>query len=199
MNNIIFTYSEEAALSAGQSSYLSEGGAYILTITEAKFTESQGGAKAIEFSGETEEGLKVNYLSVYYIKKDGQTNKYGNDMINAMMGICDIPALTSRMKDVSTYIAPEFTDKKVGLLLQKVLRNKNNGDTTYGFEIVMPFIPSSRKTLQENKYNQPAETVSKRAESMTDKDERKSVPHSDRTAPGNSAYPPVDTYDDIPY
>ncbi|EHL1513654.1 hypothetical protein AD960_005571, partial [Escherichia coli] len=53
MSNVIFTYNEEAALTAGQGGFINETGAYIITITEAELKQSEKGAKFIEFSGES--------------------------------------------------------------------------------------------------------------------------------------------------
>ncbi|MBB9433348.1 hypothetical protein FSF25_026180 [Escherichia coli] len=36
MSNVIFTYNEEAALTAGQGGFINETGAHIITITEAE-------------------------------------------------------------------------------------------------------------------------------------------------------------------
>ena len=125
MSNVIFTYNEEAALTAGMGGFINESGAYVITITEAALTASQGGAKAIEFSGESDDGRKVQYLSVYVSKKDGSANTFGVKMIHAIMGCAGVKQLTNQMKAVNQYVAPEFAGKKVGLVLQKVLRSKN--------------------------------------------------------------------------
>lgn len=38
MSNVIFTYNEEAALTAGMGGFINESGAYVITITEAALT-----------------------------------------------------------------------------------------------------------------------------------------------------------------
>jgi len=173
MNNVIFTYNEEAALTAGMGGFINETGAHLLTITEAALTTSQGGAKAIEFSGEADDGRKVQYLSVYVTKKDGSENAFGVNMIHAIMGCAGIKQLTNQMRDASHFVAPEFAGKKVGLVLQKILRSKNDGSDTYGLEIRMPFIAQTRQTLQEKAAGKNAETVDRMVATMKDKDERK--------------------------
>ncbi|EJA7721871.1 DUF669 domain-containing protein, partial [Salmonella enterica] len=40
MNNVIFTYNEESALSAGTGGFISENGAYIITISEAELRQN---------------------------------------------------------------------------------------------------------------------------------------------------------------
>lgn len=172
-DNVIFTYNQDDAVAAGQSGFISESGAFILTITEAKLMHNEKGAQYIEFSGEGDDGRKVNYLSVYSIKNDGNVNKFGHNMINAMMGCCGIQRLTSKMITVSHHIAPEFTGKRIGLVLQKVLRTKQNGDDTYGFEIRIPFIADTRQTIAEKISSAQPETVEKILSTLKDRDERK--------------------------
>ncbi|EKN6008152.1 hypothetical protein DVQ89_20680 [Yersinia enterocolitica] len=84
MSNVTFVYDQDSGLSAGLSGFINESGAYIFTISEAKYVISSGGAKSIEFSVETDDGRKANYLNVYTVKKDGSSNTHGVNMINAM-------------------------------------------------------------------------------------------------------------------
>ena len=173
MSNVIFTYNHEAALTAGQGGFINESGAYVLTITEAALTTSSGGAKAIEFSGESDDGRKVQYLSVYVSKKDGSENTFGVNMVHAIMGCAGVKQLTDQMKAAGQFVAPEFAGKKVGLVLQKVLRSKNDGSDTYGLEIRLPFIAQTRQTLLEKAEGKNAEAVDRMLAGLKDKDERK--------------------------
>lgn len=173
MSNVIFTYNHEAALTAGQGGFINESGAYVLTITEAALTTSSGGAKAIEFSGESDDGRKVQYLSVYVSKKDGSENTFGVNMVHAIMGCAGVKQLTNQMKAAGQFVAPEFAGKKVGLVLQKVLRSKNDGSDTYGLEIRLPFIAQTRQTLLEKAEGKSAEAVDRMVAGLKDKDERK--------------------------
>ncbi|MDU6089770.1 MAG: hypothetical protein E6663_00050 [Staphylococcus lugdunensis] len=192
MSNVIFTYSHEAALTAGQGGFINESGAYVLTITEAALTTSSGGAKAIEFSGESDDGRKVQYLSVYVSKKDGSENTFGVNMVHAIMGCAGVKQLTNQMKAAGQFVAPEFAGKKVGLVLQKVLRSKNDGSDTYGLEIRLPFIAQTRQTLLEKAEGKNAEAVDRMVAGLKDKDERKKGSTS-----GNSAgYPDYPQQDD---
>nr|CBA74383.1 conserved hypothetical phage protein [Arsenophonus nasoniae] len=147
-HNIIFTYSEESALLTYQGGFINESGAYVITITEAKLTKSDKGSEFIEFSGESEDGRKVNYLSICCKKNDGTVNPFGQNMVNAIMGCIGIRQVTS-VQHNNNLIAPEFHDKKVGLVLQKVLRTKKNGDESYSFDIRMPFAANTGQTLLE--------------------------------------------------
>ncbi|EEE9946925.1 DUF669 domain-containing protein [Salmonella enterica subsp. enterica serovar Uzaramo] len=173
MNNVIFTYNEESALSAGAGGFISENGAYIITISEAELRQNTDNkARWIEFSGEAEDGRKVQYLSIYSVKKDGTPNTFGENMINAMMGCAGINTLTQHMVSASKFIAPEFTGKRIGLVLQKVLRSKKDGSDTYGMEIRIPFIADTRQTLKERKDGVKPESVDKITASLKDRDNR---------------------------
>ncbi|MBD2815962.1 DUF669 domain-containing protein [Xenorhabdus sp. Flor] len=195
MNNVIFTYDQESAMSAGQGGFINESGAYIITIHEAKLTKSQHGAEFIEFSGEADDGRKVSYLSICCKKKDGSINIFGHSMVQAMMGCCGVRQVTSHMVSVNNLIAPEFTGKRVGLVLQKILRTKNNGDDTYGMDIRIPFYPDTRQTVAEKMEGMPATTIDKMVATLKDKDERKPV-NSGSQYYSQQNIPPAD-YDDM--
>lgn len=189
MSNVIFTYNHEAALTAGQGGFINENGAYVINITEAALTTSQGGAKAIEFSGESDDGRKVQYLSVYVTKKDGTENTFGVNLIHAIMGCAGVKQLTNQMKAAGQYVAPEFAGKKVGLVLQKVLRSKNDGSDTYGLEIRLPFIAQTHQTLLEKAEGKATEAVDRMVAGLKDKDERKKSSGSNSNT-GYGDFPP---------
>lgn len=174
MSNVIFTYSEESALAAGMGGYINENGAYILTISEAELKQSQSSqARFIEFSGETDDGRKVQYVSLCLVKSDGQPSNFGVNMLNAIMGCAGVGQLTQKMISASKHVAPEFEGKRVGLVLQKELRtNKTTGADTYGMDIRLPFIASTRQTLQEKKDGVKPETVDRLVSTLKDRDSR---------------------------
>lgn len=171
MNQPIFTYDQNAAMKAGQSSFINETGAYVGKITQAKWTQSQGGAKALELSFEDENGAKADYLSIYYTNRNGEDLQYGNNMIQAIMGCVGAKQLTQAPYN-GHQIAPELTGKKIGLMLQKVLRLKQDGSETHSFQILCPFSSQSRKTLAEHAENKPAERIDWLVANTKDKDER---------------------------
>lgn len=173
MSNVIFTYNEEAALTAGQGGFINESGAYVLTITEAALKQSEKGARFIEFSGESDDGKKVQYLSVCTTKNDGTENKFGANVIHAMMGCAGVRQLTQHMQSASSFVAPEFHGKKIGLVLQKVLTTKRDGSDSYQMEIRLPFIAQTGQTLKEKAEGKQAETVNNMVSTMKDKDNRK--------------------------
>lgn len=187
MNNVIFQYDQESAMTSGSSNYITEGGPYIGVITEAKyvFGKAPKQSAGLEFTLSTDMG-EARFLSVWYQKADGTTNQYGYSLIQSMMGLCKLNTLSQQQKgDYS--IAPEFTNKQIGLLLQKILTSKQDGSDSYKFEIKLAFLPQTRQTLKEAIGREPAVVVDQWAASLTVKDERKK---------GNS--PSHHQYDEVP-
>ncbi|ATF73933.1 hypothetical protein [Pasteurella multocida] len=168
---ITFTYNQEQALKAGQSNFITETGAYVVKILQAKYTRSTNGAEALEFSVETEDGLKGDYISIFYKSKNGDSLQNGVNLIQAIMGCTNTQQLSvSRSNDCD--IAPELTGKKVGLFLQKELYTKNNGQDGYRLQIVCPFGAQTRKTLSEHLENKAPERIQWLVEHYKDKDSR---------------------------
>ena len=173
MNNVIFQYDQESALTSGASNYITEGGPYAGAIAEAKYVFGKNGKQSagLEFTLSTDSG-EAKYLSVWYQKADGTVNQYGYSLVQSMMGLCKLNTLTQQAKgDYS--IAPEFTGKQIGLLLQKILTSKQDGSDSYKMEIKLAFLPQTRQTLKEALGREPAVVVDQWAASLTVKDERK--------------------------
>lgn len=188
MSNIIFSYDEESAKVAGTGGYINESGAYIITITEAELkaaNNQDSQSKWIEFSGEADDGRKVQYLKVITAKRDGSPNKMGNDMIHAMMGAAGIRQLTNYMKQAGKYIAPEFTGKTLGLVIGKTLTTKNDGSDSYQLDIKIPFYPDTRQTITERAEGLAAESIAKIVAGLKDKDDRKARADTSQSQPNN--------------
>lgn len=195
MSTLIFTYNQEQAKAGGQGGFIHESGAYIFTIAEAKYVTTPSGAKSIEFTLETDDGRKANYVNVWHAKKEGMENPFGVNLIQAIMGCTGVRQLTSRMKDVNTYIAPELIGKRLGLVLQKILKTKENGQETYSLDIRIPFLAETRQTLTERLEGESAKTIDNIVASLKDKDERKK---SASPYPATQAHA-VDMNDIIPF
>jgi hypothetical protein len=133
------------------------------------------GTKFVEFTLTTEQG-QARYLKVYYEKADG-TKCAGNGIINAIMGLLKLPAINTVQAQVdgeAVTIIPEFEDKPIGFVLQKIHYTNNSGKDKFKFDIRMPFSPNTRCTLKEALAQSPAVTVDKMLETLVDKDERNS-------------------------
>lgn len=172
MNNVIFTYNQEMASQAGQGGFISETGAYLLEITEAKWVVSSNkGTFGLELSVESDAGLKANYLSIWYSKSDNSAIAMGQNMVQAIMGCTGVQQLShQQVGDVS--VAPELKGKNIGLVLQKILKTKQDGSDTHSFDIKMPYISQSGQTITERNTGAQPETVTKIMGWLKDKDDR---------------------------
>src|SRR5690606_1770772 len=184
----ILSYNQESAVKAGGGEYINEGGAYVVTITEAKYEKAKTGTDGLEFSVVTEDGMKANYLRVYFAKKSteegrqGEPIKGGVSILNAMMGILGAQGMTA-VKRGDVYVCPEFEGKKIGLFLQKSIYTKSDGSEGYKFEISVPFHPADKRTVREIVEGRSASTVDKMASSYKDKVEK-----PQNSSQGNSGY-----------
>ena len=192
-NNVMFQFSQDAAMASRESFGITESGAYVGKLS-AKYVQGSNGSKSagIEFSLECDQG-KLNYLTAWYQKKDGTCNTTGYNLVNAMMGLLKLQTLTSKQVG-EDWVCPEFEGKQLGLVVQKELFTKNDGSEGYKFEIVMPFSAQSRKTLKEAIANAPATAVDKMIPLLKTKDNRNK---------SQGSYPQVggaqqSTQDDLP-
>lgn len=172
----ILTYNQESAVKAGGSDHVSDGGAYVVTITEAKYEKSaQKKTDCLVFSVKTDEGMTAQYLRVFFAKAptvDGQPGepiKSGVSMLNAMMGLSRVTAMTAVNRGDKGWHCPELEGKKMGMFLQKVIYSKNDGSQGYKFEIVVPYNPVDKKTMREIVENKPAQTIDRMLASYKDK------------------------------
>lgn len=177
MSHSMFNYDQEQAVQAGVSNYVSDSGAYGGKLLTAEWVVStQKGTKGIELTFETVDGLKANYLTIWYQKSTGE-QLAGSKMLNAIMGCCKVTSLTSKVvnhPEGPKYFCPELESKSLGLILQKVLYTKSDLSDGYKFEIRLPFIAQTGKTLAEQIGNKDAVAVNKVLATLTDKDDRTS-------------------------
>lgn len=175
----VLTYNQDLAAKAGGGDYVSQGGGYICKITEAKFISSKNTKSAgVEFSVVTKEGLKANYLTVYYAKapvaqgQPGEPISGGLSCLNAIMGIIGAKQMTAVERN-KEWFCSEFEGAEVGLFLQKKLTSKGDGSDSYGFEIKVPFCPKTRRTMREIIESKQPQTIARMEASYADINERK--------------------------
>lgn len=196
----MFQYNQDAGIKAGVSDYITESGAYAGKLS-TKWTKGKSPSlsEALELSLTAPEG-KVNFLSVWYKKKDGTENASGVAMINAIMGITQTRGLTL-VKRGDDEICPELEGKDIGFVLQKTLQTKQGGGDTYKFEIRLPFHPQTKKTLKELIDNQPAAAVATMLETLHDKDERNKSGNNHQYQPQGGSLPynteEIDPFDKV--
>jgi len=195
-----FTYDQQSGESAGAAAYINETGKYVGQILQAEYVISSAkSTKGIEFTFQAEDGAKANYLTAWYEKATGEHIKMGMDMINAIMGCTKTNALSMVSvagNNGAINIAPELANKPIGLVLQKTLKSKQDGSDTYSFDIRIPFIAQTGKTLKEQMSNKDAQSVDKMAATLKDKDERahnnSGQPGSAQQGGGHDQSPPSD-------
>lgn len=196
----VLTYNQELAAKAGGGDYVSQGGAYVCKITEAKFITSKNTKSlGVEFSVVTKDGLKANYLSVYYAKAStaqgqaGEPISGGLSCLNAIMGIIGAKQMTAVQRG-QEWFCSEFENAEVGLFLQKKLTSKGDGSDSYGFEIKVPFCPKTRRTMREIIDSKPAQTIDRMEASYADINERKAVATQSNQYSGYDNLPPADRW-----
>jgi hypothetical protein len=167
-----FTYNEELATQIGGGSYVTKSGGYDFKVTRAEFATGQNGnSKALELDLETRDGLKCNYLSINYVKNDGNANEFGQKMINAIMGCALVQNLTNQNGN-----CPELFGKYFKGIVQRIDYTKqsgpNAGQDGYKFEFKLPANIQSGKTVKEAKDESEAKSFASYADSIEDKDER---------------------------
>lgn len=201
----LISYNENSANSAGIGQGVSESGAYTGVIYAKSVTASTG-SKGIEFT--LKGNQDCNYLTSYYQKKDGSEIRGGLNIINAIMGLFAITEINERpaMKNGqpvqddngdAIIIIPELNNKEIGLVLQKTLYTKNNNESGYKFDIVMPFNAKTRQTMQEMNTRAPASAVDMILKTLTDKDERVAPQGYEQSINNATASRPVSKFDQV--
>lgn len=191
----VFSYNEEQAAAAD-----SGGGEYILEscvtrgfIEQAKWTEAQTGAKALELSFESEKGQKANYLALYYQKKDGSQNEVGHQQIQSLMGVTGAQSL-SQAPGKDGMIAPELTRKPVQVALERENYIKNNGDEGFRFQIKCFMSAKSGLTIAEHKTGKQAESAGYWAQRFAQNPQGKPAKQAGQAASGGGySAPPQDS------
>ena len=194
----VLTYNQDLAAKAGGGDYVNQGGAYVVKITEAKFITSKNTkSSGVEFSVVTKDGLKANYLTVYYAKapaaqgQAGEPISGGLSCLNAIMGIIGAKQMTAVQRGADWFCS-EFENAEVGLFLQKKLTSKGDGSDSYGFEIKVPFCPKTRRTMREIIESKQPQTIDRMEASYSDINERKtggSGANQQATGSQGSPYP----------
>jgi hypothetical protein len=204
MNNTKFTYNQEQAESIGAGQYVTKSGGYDFKVVRSQFSKSSNNqAEFLEFDFETREGLKLNYVSINFIKGDGNPNDFGNKMINAIMGSIGVQNLSFDQQGN----CPELFNKHLKGVVQRVDYTRQSGEKAgqdwYKFEFKLPANIQTGKTVKEAISNSEAASFKQYAETITDKDDRQSA--NSARAQTNSAVSQnmqasdIDFDDDIPF
>jgi hypothetical protein len=206
-----FNYNEELATQIGAGQYVTKSGGYDLKIVRAQFTKStNNNAEFLELDFETREGLKLNYVSVNFMKGNGETNDFGMKMINAIMGCANVQNLTQANEGH----CPELFNKGIKGVVQRVDYTKQSGpkagEDGYKFELKLPANIGTGRTVKETSTNSAATAFDQYAGSVEDKDTRtigqpaQQQGYTQQAQPNQQAKvnpqePSIDFDDDIPF
>jgi single-strand DNA-binding protein len=193
-NQFAVPFNQEAALKAGGSDFLQDGGAHTVTIISAKYISAKTGSQGMEFEIKTDSGQSAKFITIYYKKADGAVINSGYSTLCGIMFFLGLQGLSMHNAGADSF-APELAGQKVGLFLQKVLYTKNAGGEGYKFDIRAPYKFDTLHTVREAQENKQPTAIQNWINSYQDKDERTA---QQSQAPSNS-FDSQPTNDDIPW
>jgi hypothetical protein len=175
-------YAIEGSGSVGNR--ITETGAYSGTIIFARELVAKTGATGIRIKFKSVDGAEANMLDLYTHNASGQ-EIYGLKQVNALMTCAETRSLTPAPATVEEYdfesggnvniqtqVFQELNNKPIGLVLQKELYTKNNGDDGDRITFFAPFNPTNQKMAAEVLGNKPAKSLEQIMEKIKDKDKR---------------------------
>lgn len=179
-----YTADANAARQANTNNFIDQSGKYKGVFTLAEAVTSKKGTEGIEFSFKSEDGQQANYLTLWTYNENNEP-LYGFKVLSAIMTVMGIKELTPKQGNIpdkdgnsrQVTAFPILHNKPVGLVLQKVLYTKNNGDDGYKFNIFAPFQSQTELTAKEllDGKTQP-HALSGIVANLKDKDERTTKP-----------------------
>tara|TARA_R110000851_G_scaffold88070_2_gene192178 strand:+ start:1448 stop:2038 length:591 start_codon:yes stop_codon:yes gene_type:complete len=181
-NQFAVPFDQNAALKAGGSDFLQEGGAHTVTIISAKYIVAKKGSHGMEFEIKTDSGQSAKFINIYYKKADGSIINGGYSTLCGIMFFLGLQGLSMQNAGADSF-APELAGQKVGLFLQKVLYTKNGGGDGYKFDIRAPYKFDTLHTVREAQENKQPTAIQNWINSYQDKDERTA---QQSQAPSNS-------------
>ena len=195
----------KGAREIGASPRIAEKGAYVGKFTRAQAVTAQSGAEGIEFSFETDTGLRADYLSVWTHDSKG-TELYGRKVLDAIMTCMKVRSITAeptpwKGRDGATETIPQFRALlgRIGLFLVVEHYEKKDGTPASKMSLVMPFEADTERTASEVLDQAPAKSFEGILASLRDKPVQKRKPTATRspmTASG-TAFDDMDS--DIPF
>jgi hypothetical protein len=143
------------ARQAGVSTRISEKGAYIGKFTRAELVTARSGSEGIEFSFETDDGLRADYLSVWTYNGDGKELS-GRKLIDAIMTCMKVRSITPeatpvKRSDGATETPMQFRALlgRIGVFLVVEQYAKNDGSIGSKMTLALPFEPDTKRTAAE--------------------------------------------------
>jgi hypothetical protein len=143
------------ARQAGVSTRISEKGAYVGKFTRAELVTARSGSEGIEFSFETEDGLRADYLSVWTHNGDGKELS-GRKLIDAIMTCMKVRSITPeatpvKRSDGTTETPMQFRALlgRIGVFLVVEQYAKNDGSICSKMTLALPFEADTMRVAAE--------------------------------------------------
>ena len=183
-----YEYDPDAASKADDvASRIDTSGPYIGQFKLAHSITSSKGTEGLAFEFTSPGGGSASF-TVYTRKEDG-TPTFGNNQLQAMMGILGLRGLrsvegkfeawdndTGKRVEVGGDTFPDLVGRDIGLVLQKEKYTKNNGQEGFRMNLFGIFHPVSRLTSSEIKERKTSpEKLEKMLRGLKDKDSRRVV------------------------
>jgi hypothetical protein len=141
---------KEKALKAGVGQYITTSGWYKGILTKALLKKRESGVHFFEFSFESEDGLKSDYITLNLTNKDGSENFESNifHSLIATLGLEEVPVIKAKNKNDFDSM-PALCNKSVGVGLQKEEYSNADGETKYKFKALHFCDSTTNKTFSE--------------------------------------------------
>ena len=164
---ISYDYDDSAAGHAEDfANRIDKSDAFIGTFTNAWALTSKvkddgsGGTSGIHFEFEGAGGER-GQADIYTVKKDG-TKLFGYNMVMAMMLIMGVKGLKTKKGEIEAFVDgkrekiegdtfPDLIGKRIGVIFQKELYNKQDGKEGARYNLIATFHPDSKLTASEIK------------------------------------------------
>ena len=154
------------------SNRITETGGYVGVITMAKDVTAKSGAKGIELTFKSNEGLEAKYLTLWTQNKDGKAI-FGESQLHALMTCLKVKTISAVERVITEFdldlkkevqnpamIYPELMNKPVGLVLQAEEYDGKNG-VAEKMVYFTSFDASTKKLAAEILDQKPAEALDK--------------------------------------
>jgi hypothetical protein len=143
------------ARQAGVSTRISEKGAYVGKFTRAELVTARSGSEGIEFSFETDDGQRADYLSVWTYNGDGKELS-GRKLIDAIMTCMKVRSITPeatpvKRSDGTTETPLQFRALlgRIGVFLVVEQYEKNDGSIGSKMVLALPFEADTKRVAAE--------------------------------------------------
>ena len=155
-----FNLNTESAKQADAGGRIESTGKYVGVIKSMEFVTAKSGAQGFEVNFESE-SKEYTTFTIWTVSKDGQPLS-GTHKVNALIACCGVRSLTPTEQALEKYdfdtkqkvkrlciVAPEMSDKRVGLLLQRENYVNSNGQPRHQMNFFASFNAESELMAKE--------------------------------------------------